>query len=266
MLWWFLLTICWIPKDSIGQVIQNDTLFVLYKVEPGETIFRISQKYDVSTLAIKEANGLTSYDIEVGQVLKIPRKRVVEAIPIRHTLQKGDNLYALSKQYNVSIKQIIEWNELEDFTLPEGKKLIVGYDTLRINTEKNTSSMQLDTLLTNNKPPEKLAKLPPSAFAYPNFDFKKNKKFYEVSEIGMVVVTENPVINHLKLECLHDVLPVGSIVEITYLSTGRSVFAKVVGKKGNAQNILEVSQKVLNYLGVHGQKNLKTTIKYRWEE
>ncbi len=264
-----------IPKDSVGQVIENGIVYLLYKVEAGETIFKISQKYDITSLDIREANGLPNYDIEIGQILKIPRRKLIlnQKVPIKHVIVTGDNLYSISKKYNITVKDIIDWNNLKDFTLPEGKSLIVGYKIETYSDLSNSNQNNSDTYVqavqeTEVKPreAEKLKNLPPSAFAYPSFDKKKNKKYYEISEIGEILVTNNPLINPKKLQCLHDVVPAGKLIEVTHLVTGRSVFVEVVGKKTNPNVILEVSEKVLDYLGVQDPKSFKTTILYRWEE
>jgi LysM repeat protein len=258
------------PKDSIGQIIENGIVYILYRVEAGETIFRISQKYDITTLEIREANGLAGYDIEAGQILKIPRKKIIlnEKVPIKHVISPGESLYSISKKYNVSIKDIIDWNQLTDFTLPEGKSLIVGYKNETSENAFANPNYVSAIQATEVKPrvSEKLKNLPPTAFAYPSFDLKKNKKYYEVSEIGEIVVSNDTLLNPNKLVALHDVVPVGKLIEITHLVTGRSVFVEVVGKKRNTNVILEVSKKVLDYLGIQNQNSFKTTILYRWEE
>jgi LysM repeat protein len=258
------------PKDSIGQIIENGIVYILYRVEAGETIFRISQKYDITTLEIREANGLAGYDIEAGQILKIPRKKIIlnEKVPIKHVISPGESLYSISKKYNVSIKDIIDWNQLTDFTLPEGKSLIVGYKNETSENAFANPNYVSAIQATEVKPKvsEKLKNLPPTAFAYPSFDLKKNKKYYEVSEIGEIVVSNDTLLNPNKLVALHDVVPVGKLIEITHLVTGRSVFVEVVGKKRNTNVILEVSKKVMDYLGIQNQNSFKTTILYRWEE
>ncbi|MCM1310716.1 MAG: transglycosylase SLT domain-containing protein [Bacteroides sp.] len=45
-----------------------------HKVAKGETLYAISRKYNVTVKQIKDANGLTSDNLSVGQRLKIPRK------------------------------------------------------------------------------------------------------------------------------------------------------------------------------------------------
>ena len=62
--------------DSLVSDTKTGTKDIIYhKVQPGETIFRISMKYYQSKAGIdtiKSANNLTNNDIRVGQVLTIP--------------------------------------------------------------------------------------------------------------------------------------------------------------------------------------------------
>jgi LysM repeat protein len=45
-----------------------------YTVQPGDNLFRISLRFDVSLVALANANNITNYNrIFVGQVLTIPR-------------------------------------------------------------------------------------------------------------------------------------------------------------------------------------------------
>ena len=43
-------------------------------VRRGDTLFSLSRQYDVTLYAIRRENGLDSYSIRVGQVLRIPTK------------------------------------------------------------------------------------------------------------------------------------------------------------------------------------------------
>ena len=40
-----------------------------------------------------------------------------------HEVKTSDTLYGIARQYNVTIKQIMEWNEKKDFSLAVGEKL-----------------------------------------------------------------------------------------------------------------------------------------------
>lgn len=101
-------------------------------VEKGQTLYSISQLYDVSVIDIMEWNDLMSSDLEVGQKLKI---KGVPAEPVEvsyvldgmriHVVQPGEGLYAIARQYNVSVDELVEWNELTSSGLNLGQELIV---------------------------------------------------------------------------------------------------------------------------------------------
>ncbi len=46
--------------------------YVIYVVRQGDTLYSIARRYNTTVQAIMEANGLTSYNIYVGQQLRIP--------------------------------------------------------------------------------------------------------------------------------------------------------------------------------------------------
>ncbi|MEZ5014346.1 MAG: LysM peptidoglycan-binding domain-containing protein [Chitinophagales bacterium] len=48
-------------------------------------------------------------------------------MPVYHTVQAKETLYALSKRYGVSVEDLQKWNKLQDNTIQIGQELIVGY-------------------------------------------------------------------------------------------------------------------------------------------
>jgi LysM repeat protein len=49
--------------------------------------------------------------------------------PVTHILKAGETLYRLSRQYNISVFDIMTWNNISQTdSLPVGIKLIVGYN------------------------------------------------------------------------------------------------------------------------------------------
>ena len=56
--------------DQVLQIPQNNGNFV-YTVTPGDTLWKIAQRYGVTVERIKEINNLTSNIIVVGQKLRI---------------------------------------------------------------------------------------------------------------------------------------------------------------------------------------------------
>jgi membrane-bound lytic murein transglycosylase D len=43
--------------------------------------------------------------------------------PIVHEVRPSDTLYSVARQYGVTIKELMEWNEKKDFNLSLGEKL-----------------------------------------------------------------------------------------------------------------------------------------------
>ena len=60
---------------QIGQVLQipvSQGPYVEYTVKSGDTLWELSRRYDTTVEAIRQANGLTSNVLQIGQVLRIP--------------------------------------------------------------------------------------------------------------------------------------------------------------------------------------------------
>ncbi|MEX2230568.1 MAG: LysM peptidoglycan-binding domain-containing protein [Cyclobacteriaceae bacterium] len=109
-----------------------------HAVKPGETLYGIARVYDLAVMEIVSLNDLDLQDgIKPGQVLKLsPRQppsdsgqdvvktdKVVFNGEIFHQVKTSDTLYGIARQYNVTIKEIMEWNEKKDFSLSVGEKL-----------------------------------------------------------------------------------------------------------------------------------------------
>ena len=122
-----------------------------YTVKYGDTLSKISRQTGVSVAAIKSANNLRSDVIGGGQRLKIPGKGGTTTVsaPVEskkstsgskpsnpgmnpgetygeYTVLKGDNLYALARDFFTTMKELQQINSLGSSTLIyPGDKLIV---------------------------------------------------------------------------------------------------------------------------------------------
>jgi LysM repeat protein len=106
-------------------------------VKSGDTLWSLSNKYDVSVNKIKSANGLTSNTIYVGQAINIPTAAITTRT---HTVQSGDSLWAISRQYNTTVQNIKNLNNLSSNVIYSGQKLVVsGNATTSTPTETSTS-------------------------------------------------------------------------------------------------------------------------------
>lgn len=64
------------PKQILGeQQPPQKVEYETYKVKKGDTLFNLSQKYNVSWQTLAELNNLAEpYVLKIGQELKIPKK------------------------------------------------------------------------------------------------------------------------------------------------------------------------------------------------
>ena len=109
---------------SIGQLLKIPSPLLpedSYTVKKGDSLYSISQKFNTTVDALKEVNNLTSNILSVGQVLRLPT--VEETNEITYTVQRGDSLYSISRQFNTTVHAIKELNNLSSNLLSVGQVL-----------------------------------------------------------------------------------------------------------------------------------------------
>ena len=96
----------------------------VHVVAPGETLFRIAQRYGVSMTAIAQANGISNLNlIYSGQRLTIPTGDSASPTPAptvappaasSYTVQRGDTLGRIAQRFNTTISAIVQANNIRN--------------------------------------------------------------------------------------------------------------------------------------------------------
>ncbi len=119
-------------EDTVEEAIQPIPANNRHTVQAGETLYGIARLYNLTVMDLVSLNNLALNDgIRPGQVLILRGEEVSAAQPIEvvpanafyHEVKTSDTLYSISRRYNVTIQQIMEWNEKKDFSLTVGEKL-----------------------------------------------------------------------------------------------------------------------------------------------
>ncbi|MCK5701024.1 MAG: LysM peptidoglycan-binding domain-containing protein, partial [Cyclobacteriaceae bacterium] len=106
---------------------------IYHIVKSSETLFSISRAYEVSIGELRQWNDIDDLDIlNIGQQLLIKidlkdnganRNQYSSDQFKTHTVKQDDTLYSIARQYDISIKELMELNNKENFTISEGDQL-----------------------------------------------------------------------------------------------------------------------------------------------
>ena len=101
-------------QDSQPQFIQHQDSgagFTQYTVKNGDTLFNISQKYNVKWDLIASVNGLAEpYILHAGLTLKIPQATTSQVPNKIYTIKPNDTLANIAKQFNITVADIVAVN------------------------------------------------------------------------------------------------------------------------------------------------------------
>lgn len=142
--------------EEEAEAPQEETK-TLHEVQAGETLYALSRKYGISVQDLIRWNQLPDQPVlNIGQQLRISpsdgaapvaeelasetqadtaTETQTEAAPSEqngryryHEVSAGESMYRVARMYNVTIKDIMQWNNKDNFDLREGEQLIVGTD------------------------------------------------------------------------------------------------------------------------------------------
>ncbi len=153
---------------SVAAYAQQ-TNFISHTVKSGETLTGIATKNHTTVGEIMRLNGWhTDSKLIIGDSIKIPQTQNLNTIAkhdttekkfsvtivekqinsAKYTVAKGDNLFQISKRFNVSIDDLKKWNNLTDGGVHVGQALIVGKSS---NSKIVNNKVSTDTAHVSKK-------------------------------------------------------------------------------------------------------------------
>lgn len=191
-----------------------------------------------------------------------------KVLQVAHTIQPGETLEKISKEYNVPMEKLVSWNAMTSADhIKAGDRIIVGYEYIDKSTGNITSNIGTNNSVTSVDG----SRTEDSAIKTANDD--KNRVTVTGSNIpvskkltvmGAMIKgsTETVVNKHL---ALHRTAPTGSYIKVTNPNNGRSTFVRVLGNLQNVDTdkdvIIKLSRSACQSLGLVTEK-FSVTLEY----
>ncbi|MBL8566923.1 MAG: LysM peptidoglycan-binding domain-containing protein [Hyphomicrobiaceae bacterium] len=124
------------PAQSVVQADRASATGGTIEVQRGDTLYGIARRHGVTVNALMSANGLSSANLKPGQQLRLPggaepasavASRPERSAPVTtaaaspptdwngsHTVQTGDSLYGLARQYKVRVSDLQRANGISN--------------------------------------------------------------------------------------------------------------------------------------------------------
>ncbi len=109
-----------------------------HTVQAGETLYSIARQYDLTIPQLTSYNDISwEIPLAVGQKLRLSpaaaegqdmqsgKSEAYGEKTLVHEVQSGETMYKVARQYEVTIKELMEWNNKEDFNVSVGEKLTI---------------------------------------------------------------------------------------------------------------------------------------------
>lgn len=116
-----------VSADSVGVQRVGDQSYILHEVDPKETLFGISRRYNSPVSDIVNANPVLKQGLKIGQTIKVPFVSMAEipAGSVLHNVVPGETLFSISKKYGVTVESVMKDNGLKGNDLSVGQSLII---------------------------------------------------------------------------------------------------------------------------------------------
>jgi len=248
----------------------------VHTVRSKETLFSISQLYEVDVLDLKKWNDLSTNELAAGRKIFIrppeisgtdTDEPITEAEDLvekkYHVVSTGETLYSIARKYGTKVNIIKDLNQLDDLKVSIGQKLLIPENIrknrqAKVETDKPVAKGADDDAIKNNAATEKTTTKKPviiekETVVSASAEMEKISDDYrQIKEEGLAEMIEGDT-ESKKYLALHRTAPVGTIIQIKNEMNGKRVFVRVVGKLPNTGNndkvLIKISKAAYKRLG-----------------
>lgn len=261
-----IIKVPYVPKRTVRA--GDGTV---HTVAAKETMFSISQAYNVSIDEIRQWNNLSDNSLSIGQEIIIKKGSArpnAVTTPVVNNNTKGvhivaakETMFSIAKQYGITMQQLKDWNKLEGYEISIGQELVVAPPKNDVakptsppviaeakpvvaEVKKDSPTISTPALQTppqKNEPKEQTIRISESV-----------KNSDEISQTGLAELIEGTEGNR-KYLALHRTAPVGTILKVKNEMNNREVFVRVMGKLPDTaltnKLVIKISKSAYDRLG-----------------
>lgn len=144
-----------IIKPEASKVIAKEetakpSLKNTHTVKAKETLYSISKMYGITVAEIRKWNKLNSNIVEIDQELLVSNSTIMPSVKlveepdsekvapkviketvqtndnnVYHVVKAGETVFRVSKIHGVTVDQVVKWNNLKNFSVSVGQKLLI---------------------------------------------------------------------------------------------------------------------------------------------
>lgn len=120
-------------KLKVPSFMTAEDSNIIYVVKSGDNLYNIAKNYNTTVNDIKSFNNLTSDNLSIGQIIKIPEStsiitpsedEVINEGSV-YVVQKGDTLYSIAKKFNTTVDNLRNINSIVGDVLSIGMNLLI---------------------------------------------------------------------------------------------------------------------------------------------
>ena len=111
------------PVEEEPTIPPIEQPYIIYTVQKGDSLWKISQRYKVPVNDITAFNNLSNINLKIGDELRIPITNM--ETEVTYTVKRGDTLWSIAKDFEVSVDDIKNVNNLTTNLLTVGQNLII---------------------------------------------------------------------------------------------------------------------------------------------
>jgi len=250
--------------DSIGVENLDGKKVILHKLDPKDNYYSIGRRYNVKPGDIIKFNNNAA--LRIGGVIKVPTDRpFVESTkpavtqqpskpvntppatkadtqpvhaPVnaglaaqQYKVSAGETLYSIAKRFNSTVEELTKLNNLTNTTLSPGQ-------IIQVKPSSPDVAAPADALRTTPKR---------DSTSYVNSQDSADRRInankyglFEKTEKGVATWIDDTSLDPNKKLVLHRTAPIGTVIKITNPMTGRTTFAKVVGRLNDSESTKDV--------------------------